>query len=99
MFVCVGFHAAREPSANSTRNDNDEPPWFSLKRTMGCVRTRSSSSSSDMPMNVPDASSAMRRSGSADRSLRGVGGAKAMREAAACEASTTRTSRAPRTAA
>ena len=26
MLVCIGFHAAREPSANSARNDSDEPP-------------------------------------------------------------------------
>ena len=37
-FVCTGFHAAREPSAKSTRNDSDDPPWFSFSRVTGCVR-------------------------------------------------------------
>ena len=96
MLVCVGFQAAREPSAKSTRNDSDEPPWFSLKRVIGCVRTRSSSSSSDMPRKVPDASSATRRSGSSDRSSRaasGPAGAMAWGASAAAQPQDARTPR------
>ena len=74
MLVCIGFQAARDPSANSTRNESDDPPWFNLKRAIGCVRTRSSSSSSDIPRNVPFVSRATRRSGRLERSRRAPSG-------------------------
>src|ERR1700689_3215433 len=98
VLVCAGFQAAREPSAKSTRNEIDEPPWLNLKRTIGWVRTRSSSSSSDMPRKVPDDSSATRRSGRLDRSSRA--GSVEEAEAAALEraASVARTWRTPYTA-
>ena len=94
VLVCVGFQAAREPSANSTRNEIDDPPWLNLKRTIGCVRTRSSRSSSDIPMNVPDDSSETRRSPRSERSSRSGSGAAVE---AAVEAVCARAARVART--
>ena len=79
LLVCCGFQAAREPSAKSMRNEIDDPPWFSLNRLMGWVRTRSSSSSSDMPRNVPDDSSATGRPASSDRSSWAASGSSGRR--------------------